>query len=246
MNANGESDGPILPMNPANNGGAEPPAESAEERGPARRNTEQPNLHRTPKPETRRSRGLLGVREAARKDRSLVFTALLHHLGPELLTSSFYDLKKQAAAGVDGVTWREYRQDLEDRIQDLHGRIHRGAFRAKPSKRAYIEKTDGRKRPLGIASLEDKIVQQALRTVLESIYEQDFLGFSYGFRPRRGPHQALDALYVGITERRVNWVLDADIEGFFDTIADIFNQGGGGATDESGATGGATQGGTQQ
>ena len=119
-------------------------------------------------------------------------------------------------AGVDGVTWHEYRQDLEHHIPDLHGRIHRGAFRAKPSKRTYIEKTDGRKRPLGIPSLEDKLVQQALRTVLECIYEEDFLGFSYGFRPRRGAHQALDALYVGITEKRVNWILDADIEGFFD------------------------------
>ena len=143
MNANGESDGPIVPMNPVNNGGTEPLTESAEGRGPARRTTDQPNLHRTPKPEMRRSRGLFGVREAARKDRSLVFTALLHHLGEELLTSSFYDLKKQASAGVDGVTWQEYRQDLEDRIHDLHGRIHRGAFRAKPSKRAYNRKCGG-------------------------------------------------------------------------------------------------------
>lgn len=218
MNASGESDGPIVPMNPANKGGAEPPAELVEGRGPARRNIEQPNLNRTPKPGKRRSRGLLGVREAARKDRSLKLTALLHHITPELLTSSFYDLKKNAAAGVDGVTWREYEQDLEQRIADLHGRLHRGAFRAKPSKRVYIEKTDGRKRPLGIPSLEDKIAQRALRTVLECIYEEDFRGFSYGFRPRRSPHQALDALYVGITEKRVNWVLDADIEGFFDNI----------------------------
>lgn len=218
MNAHGESDDSIVPLNPANKGGTEPLAESAEERGSARRNTEQPNLVRTQEPVPRRSRGLLGVREAARKDRSLVFTALLHHLRPELLTSSFYDLKKQAAAGIDGVTWQEYEQDLEHRIRDLHGRIHRGAFRAKPSKRSYIEKTDGRKRPLGIPSLEDKIVQQALRTVLECIYEEDFLGFSYGFRPWRGCHQALDALYVGITEKRVNWILDADIEGFFDNI----------------------------
>lgn len=127
-------------------------------------------------------------------------------------------MKKQAAAGVDGVTWREYRQDLEDRIQDLHGRIHRGAFRATPSKRVYIEKSDGRKRPLGISSLEDKIVQHAVRTVLQCIYEEDFIGFSYGFRPQRSQHQALDALYVAITEMRVNWILDTDIEGFFDNI----------------------------
>ena len=218
MNANGDSDGLIVPMNPANNGGTEPPAESAEGRGPARRNAKQSNLVRTPKPERRRSRGLLGVREAAQKDRSLKFTALLHHITPELLTSSFYELKKNAAAGIDGMTWHEYEQDLEERIADLHGRIHRGAFRAKPSKRVYIEKADGRKRPLGIPSLEDKIAQHALRTVLQCIYEEDFLGFSYGFRPRRSPHQALDALYVGITEKRVNWILDADIEGFFDNI----------------------------
>ncbi len=218
MNADRESDGRIVPTKPTNNGGTEPPAEPVEGRRPARRNTAQPNLVRTQKPEQRRSHGLHGVREAARKDRSLKFTTLLHHLGPELLTSSFYDLKKQAAPGVDGVTWHEYEQDLENRIADLHGRIHRGAFRAKPSKRVYIEKTDGRRRPLGIPSLEDKIVQHALRTVLQCIYEVDFLGFSYGFRPGRSPHQALDALCVGITEKRVNWIVDADIEGFFDNI----------------------------
>ena len=218
MNVGRESDGRIVPAKPANNGGTEPPAESVEGRRPARRNTDQPNLVRTQKPERRRSHGLLGVREAARKDRSLKFTALLHHITPELLTSSFYDLKKNAAPGIDGQTWHEYEHDLENRIGDLHGRIHRGAFRAKPSKRVYIEKTDGRKRPLGIPSLEDKIVQHAVRTVLQCIYEEDFLGFSYGFRPRRSQHQALDALYVGITEKRVNWILDADIEGFFDNI----------------------------
>ncbi len=218
MNAHGESDGPIVPINPANKDGTELSAELAEGRGSARRNIDQPNLDRTQRPDRRRSRGLLGVREAARKDRALKLTTLLHHIGPELLTSSFYDLKKKAATGVDGVTWHEYGQDLETRIADLHGRIHRGAFRAKPSKRVYIEKVDGRKRPLGIPSIEDKIVQHAVRTVLQCIYEEDFLGFSYGFRPRRSQHQALDALSVGITEKRVNWVLDADIEGFFDNI----------------------------
>jgi group II intron reverse transcriptase/maturase len=158
------------------------------------------------------------VREAARTSRDLQFTALLHHVGVELLTSSFYELQKKAAAGVDGMTWQEYAEDLESRIADLHSRIHRGAYRAKPSRRVYIDKTDGRKRPLGIASLEDKIVQQAVRTVLQCIYEEDFLGFSYGFRPRREAHQALDALAVAITEKQVNWILDADIEGFFDNI----------------------------
>ena len=218
MNARGKSDGPIVPMNPANNGDAESLTESAEGRGPARRNTAQPNLDRTQRPERRRSRGLHGVREAAANSRELRFTNLLHHINVELLTSSFYQLKKKAAVGIDGMTWHEYEQDLEDRISDLHGRIHRGAFRATPSKRVYIEKADGQKRPLGIQSLEDKIAQHAVRTVLQCIYEEDFVGFSYGFRPHRSPHQALDALYVAITEKRVNWILDADIEGFFDNI----------------------------
>jgi group II intron reverse transcriptase/maturase len=158
------------------------------------------------------------VRETARNRRELKFTNLLHHLNVELLTSSFYQLKKTAAVGIDRVTWHEYEQGLQDRINDLHGRIHRGAFRATPSKRVYIEKADGRKRPLGIPSLEDKIVQHAVRTVLQCIYEEDFVGFSYGFRPQRSQHQALDALYVAITEKRVNWILDADLEGFFDNI----------------------------
>jgi RNA-directed DNA polymerase len=178
MNADGKSDGCVVPMKPANKGGTEPLAESAEGRRPARRNTRQPNLDRTPKPEHRRSRGLLGVREAAGKSRELKFTTLLHQVNEELLIASFHQLKKHAAVGIDGVSWQEYERDLEDHIADLHGRIHRGAFRAKPSKRVYIAKADGRQRPLGIASLEDKIVQQAVRTVLQCIYEEDFLGFS--------------------------------------------------------------------
>lgn len=218
MNARGKSDGSIVPMSPANNDDAESSAESAEGRVPARRNTDQSNLDRTSKPEHRRSRGLLGVREASRNRRKLKFSNLLHHINVELLTSSFYQLKKHAAVGVDKMTWHEYERDLENRIADLHGRIHRGAFRATPSKRVYIEKSDGRKRPLGISSLEDKIVQHAVRTVLQCIYEEDFIGFSYGFRPQRSQHQALDALYVAITEMRVNWILDTDIEGFFDNI----------------------------
>jgi RNA-directed DNA polymerase len=218
MNANGESDGRVVPTNPANNGEAESPAESAEGRRPAKRNTDQSNLSRTPSRIKRRSSGLTGVREAARKDRSLKFTALLHHIDVDLLTTSFYQLKRNAALGIDGVSWHEYEQDLENRLIDLHGRIHRGAFRAKASRRVYIDKPGGKKRPLGIPSIEDKIVQHAVRMVLQSIYEQDFLGFSYGFRPGRSQHQALDSLYVAITEKRVNWVLDADIEGFFDQI----------------------------
>ena len=216
MNADGKSDGSVVPSNPANKGGAELPTESAEGRLSANRNTEPSNLVRTPSRNQRRSRGLFGVREAARQSRDLKFTALLHHINEELLTSSFYELKKNAAVGVDRMTWHEYEAGLEDRIADLHGRIHRGGFRAKPSRRVYIPKPDGRQRPLGIASLEDKIVQHAVRTVLQCIYEQDFLGFSYGFRPGCSQHQALDALAYAIYEKRVNWVLDADIQGFFD------------------------------
>jgi group II intron reverse transcriptase/maturase len=162
--------------------------------------------------------GLWGVREAAKRDKKMRFTALLHHITPEMLQDSYFELKRMAAPGVDGVTWHDYGQDLEARIDDLHSRVHRGTYRAQPSKRAWIAKADGRQRPLGIAALEDKIVQYAVKTVLEMIYEEDFLGFSYGFRPGRGSHNALDALYVGIERRRVNWVLDADIRGFFDNI----------------------------
>ena len=146
------------------------------------------------------------------------FTTLLHHVTPELLRSSYRALKRSASPGVDGVTWRAYGQGLAEQIADLHGRIHKGTYRAKPSQRAWIPKADGRQRPLGIAALEDKLVQQAVKTVLEAIYEEDFLGFSYGFRPKRSQHDALDALWVGLDQRKVNWVLDADIQGFFDAI----------------------------
>jgi group II intron reverse transcriptase/maturase len=145
-------------------------------------------------------------------------TALLHHVTPELLRQSYYELKRQAAPGVDGVTWQEYEEGMEGRITDLHRRVHQGTYRARPSRRTYILKEDGRKRPLGISALEDKIVQQAVRTVLEVIYEEEFLGFSYGFRPGRSQHNALDALWVGIVDRPINWVLDADIRGYFDAI----------------------------
>jgi RNA-directed DNA polymerase len=195
-----------------------PSAESVEGRGLAKENAERSLLGRTQSRKPR-SRGLFGVREAARRDKTMRFNNLLHHLTPELLRASFFDLKKQAAPGIDGVTWVQYAEGLDARIDDLHERIHRGAYRARPSKRSWIPKLDGRQRPLGIAALEDKIVQQAARMVLECIYEQDFLGFSYGFRPGRGSHDALDALCVGIKRRKVNWILDADIRGFFDTIS---------------------------
>jgi RNA-directed DNA polymerase len=165
------------------------------------------------------SQGLAGVRQAARERKGERFTALLHHLTPEQLRSSFYALKREAAAGVDGMRWKEYETGLEGRLADLHSRVHRGAYRAQPSKRVYIPKGDGRQRPLGIAALEDKIVQHAVVTILNEIYENDFLGFSYGFRRGRSQHQALDALTVGITRKRVNWVVDMDIRGFFDNMS---------------------------
>jgi group II intron reverse transcriptase/maturase len=158
------------------------------------------------------------VREAAKKDKKLKFTALLHHVSIDLLRQSYYSLKKQAAPGVDGVTWQEYGQDLETRLADLHGRVHRGAYRAQPSRRVWINKTDGRQRPLGIAVLEDKIVQYAVQTVLNQIWEEDFQGFSYGFRPGRSQHDALDALWVGIVRKKVSWILDLDIRSFFDRL----------------------------
>jgi RNA-directed DNA polymerase len=227
MHGAGESDSSIVPKKSANNErtGPEgvPPegvrsAEPREGRGLTKENAEESLRVRTQRRKAR-SRGLLGVREAARRDKRMRFNNLLHHLTPELLRASFLDLKRQAAPGIDGVTWSEYAGELEGRIADLHQRIHRGTYRAQPSKRAWIPKPDGRQRPLGIAALEDKIVQRATRTVLECIYEEDFLGFSYGYRPGRGGHRALDALYVGIGKRKVNWIIDADIRGFFDTIS---------------------------
>lgn len=165
------------------------------------------------------SRGLQGVREAAQRDKGLRFTTLLHHVNEKLLLDSFYLLQRQAAPGVDRVTWGEYEEGVEGRIADLHDRIHRGAYRAQPSRRVYIPKPDGRQRPLGIAALEDKIVQQAVVEVLNQIYEEDFVGFSYGFRPGRSAHDALDGLWAGIVTKKVNWILDADIRGFFDNIS---------------------------
>jgi len=181
------------------------------------------------------SHGLDRVRQASQQRRDEKFTALLHHIDVELLGSAYGWLRKEASAGVDRVTWADYGEGLEDRLTDLHDRIHRGTYRAQPSRRVYIPKPDGRERPLGeagqgsggvavgiarrgIAALEDKIVQRALVEVLNAIWEEDFLGFSYGFRPGRGQHDALDALAVGIDQRKVNWILDADIAGFFDAV----------------------------
>ena len=217
MHVSRESDGPIVPKKRANNAGPKAAAESVEGRGSTKGNAERTLLAPDTEP-GKRDIGWRGVREAAKRDKKMRFTALLHHITPEMLEDSYFELKRMAAPGVDGVTWHAYGQDLEERIDDLHGRVHCGTYRAQPSKRAWIAKADGRQRPLGIAALEDKIVQYAVKTVLEMIYEEDFLGFSYGFRPGRSCHNALDALWVGITHRKVNWVLDADICGFFDNI----------------------------
>jgi group II intron reverse transcriptase/maturase len=158
------------------------------------------------------------VREVAKRDKRARFTALLHHITPQRLQESFYALKREAAPGVDGVTWKEYQQELESRLCALHAAIHRGSYRAQPVRRTYIPKADGTQQPLGIAALEDKIVQHAVVTVLNAVYESDFVGFSYGFRPGRSQHDALDAVAVGIEKRKVNWVVDADFRKFFDTM----------------------------
>lgn len=164
------------------------------------------------------SSGLARLRQAASRDKQLRFTTLMHHVTVDLLREAYFALKRNAAPGVDGVTWQEYGENLEGRLADLHDRLQSGRYRAQPSKRRWIPKPDGRLRPLGIACLEDKVAQQALVMVLNEIYEEDFLGFSYGFRPGRCPHDALDAVWVGIKQRKVNWVLDVDIRSFFDTI----------------------------
>jgi len=164
------------------------------------------------------SSGLDRIREAARREPSLRFTCLMHHVTVDLLRDAYFALRRNAAPGLDGVTWAAYGDGLEARLADLHDRVHSGRYRARPCKRVWIPKPDGRQRPLGIAVLEDKVVQQAMAWVLGPIYEQEFLGFSYGFRPGRGPHDALDALWVALMERKVNWVLDADIRSFFDTL----------------------------
>lgn len=159
------------------------------------------------------------MREAARKGRNARLTALMHHITPELLAESFMDLKRSAAAGIDGVTWRDYEDDLDNKIVALWDAVQAGRYRARPLRRVYIPKADGSQRPLSIAALEDKIVQQAVVMVLTPIYEVDFLGFSYGFRPGRSQHQALDALWTGLNERKVNWVLDANIKSFLDAAS---------------------------
>jgi RNA-directed DNA polymerase len=211
-----KSHGAVVPMNQPNKE-AKASAEAGEERAQMKENIAQFNMQPTQSGE-RMSQGLDGVRKAAKERKQERFTSLLHHLSVDLLRDSFYALQRKASPGVDGVTWQEYETGLEDRLIDLHGRVHRGAYRAQPSRRVYIPKADGRQRPLGIAAVEDKVVQQAVVTILNQIYEVDFKGFSYGFRPGRSPHRALDALTVGIQRKKVNWILDADVMGFFDNL----------------------------
>lgn len=216
MNEHGKSDNPIVPKKLSNK--AEMAAEAMEGRGLAKGNRSEQNTLRTQGRAGVQS-ALRRIRQAARKDGNQKFTALYHHVyNINTLREAYFMLKRRVVAGVDGETWRSYGDKLEENLQDLSSRLRRGAYRAKPVLRQYIPKSDGRKRPIGITVLEDKIVQRATVEVLSAIYEQEFLGFSYGFRRGRGPHNALDALYVGIMIKKVSWVLDADIRAFFDTL----------------------------
>jgi RNA-directed DNA polymerase len=217
MNDRRESDSRVVPAKLANKV-ERSAAEPVEGRRLDEGNTGQQNAFRTQSREGCASSALERVRRVARKDRDARFTALLHHVDVDRLRAGYRALSPRAAAGVDEVTWQDYGQDLEANLRDLHARVQRGAYRAKPSRRVFIPKADGRLRPLGVAALEDKIVQRAVVEVLNAIYEADFLGFSYGFRPGRGPHDALDALVVGIERKRVNWVLDADFRDFFTSL----------------------------
>ena len=217
MHGHKKSDSAIVATKLPNKAG-QPVAEAVERRAGAKGNTGQQSTRRTQIRESV-SQALERVRKAARQGKKEKFTALLHHVSAETLEIAFYALKRKAAPGVDGVTWQEYEADLERRLIDLHGRIHRGSYRPQPSRRTFIPKADGRQRPLAIAALEDKIVQGAAVLVLNAIYEEDFLGFSYGFRPGRGAHDALDALTVAITKRKVNYILDADIRSFFNSVS---------------------------
>src|SRR6202171_510652 len=217
MNGRGESDSAIVagkPTNKAERSAAEP----AEPRVEAKGNAGQQNTRRAQN-RVSVSQALERIRQTARQRKKEKFTALFHHVSIDHLEEAFFELKENAAPGVDGLTCRDYEQHLERNLEDLHARVHRGAYRALPSRRVYIPKPDGRQRPIAVAALEDKIVQRATAAVLSAIYEEEFLGFSYGFRPGRGTHDAMDALLVGITSTKVNWILDADIRSFFDTVS---------------------------
>ena len=217
MHEHEKSDPEIVAGKPTNKAGA-PAAEPVEPRSGTKGNAGEQSTHRTQGRE-RVAQALDRVRQAARQRKKEKFTALLHHINIDLLRMAFFALKRDAAPGMDGLTWQTYEADLDRNLTDLHARVHRGAYRALPSRRTYIPKADGKQRPLAVAALEDKIVQKATVAVLNAIYEEDFLGFSYGFRPGRSPHDALDALVVGITTRKVNFVLDADVRSFFDSVS---------------------------
>src|ERR1700688_4224739 len=217
MHGRGESDSAIVAGKPTNKA-EQSAAESAEPRAEAEGNAGQQSTGRVQNRGTV-AQALERIRQAARQRKRERFTALYHHISIDHLEEAFSELKENAAPGVDGLTWREYEADCERKLEDLHSRLPRGAFRGRPSRRVYIPKPDGRQRPLAVAALEDKIVQRATAAVLNAIYEEDFLGFSYGFRPKRGQHNALDALVVGITSRRVNFILDADVASFFDSVS---------------------------
>jgi RNA-directed DNA polymerase len=216
MHDRGKSDGRVVPEKPPNNPGR-PGAEVVEERRPAEGNADSET-----RPGLRVGVSVISeldrVRRVARRDKDVRFTALLYHVSVDRLEAAYRAIRPGAAPGIDGVTGKDYGQDLEANLRDLHARVHRGAYRARPSRRAYIPKPDGRQRPLGVASLEDKVLQRAVAEVLSAIYENDFLGFSYGFRSGRSPHHALDALAVGISTGKVNWVLDADICDYFSSL----------------------------
>ena len=218
MNEREKSDSAVVPVKSSNKAGSSA-AEEMEGRALAKRNSHEQNAHRIQSRERAQS-ALARVREVAVRDKKVRFTALLHHVyAIERLRAAYQAIRPDAAAGVDGVTWRSYGEQLEANLQDLSDRLRRGAYRAKPVRRAYIPKHDGRMRPLGVPALEDKIVQRALVEVLGAIYETDFLGFSYGFRRGRSQHDALDAVSIAIRRRKVGWVLDADIRGFFDALS---------------------------
>ncbi|MFL5088939.1 MAG: group II intron reverse transcriptase/maturase [Xanthobacteraceae bacterium] len=216
MHGGGKSDSAIVAVKPTNKA-ERSAAEPVEPRAEAKGNADQQSTGRMPSRGTV-EQALERIRQTARERKKERFTALLHHVSIEHLGAAFGELKQNAAPGVDGLTCEAYAADLERHLEDLHARLHRGAYRPQPARRVYIPKPDGRQRPLAVAALEDKIVQRATAAVLNAIYEEDFLGFSYGFRPGRGAHHAMDALMVGITSRKVNWILDADIRSFFDTV----------------------------
>jgi group II intron reverse transcriptase/maturase len=216
MHEREKSDPVIVAAKPTNKA-ATAAAEPVEPRTGAEGNASQQSTPRTQGRE-RATQALERVRQAARLGKKEKFTALLHHVNVDLLRESFFALERKAAPGVDGLTWQSYAVDLDRNLTDLHARVHRGAYRPLPSRRTYIPKSDGKQRPLAVAAIEDKSVQRATAAVLNAIYEEEFLGFSYGFRPKRGQHDALDALIVGITAKRVNFILDADVASFFDSV----------------------------